>query len=512
LTKPKALPVRAGLLTAVVCSVALLIPASCAKPAPTTFRLTILHTNDIHGQFTPIVKVDGADTTRIGGFAALSHYVREERAQAERLLLFDAGDVMTGNLICDMAYDGALGGGLMTMMNHIGYDGLVPGNHMFDHSLTNMRDLARVADFPFVCCNLDKEGEYATGNPYEIFVLDGLTVGVIGVTYHPMVGMVAEPNMEGFVSQDPVEAVTPIVAEIDPQTDVIILLSHVGNEEDHRIAKSVTGVDLIVGGHSHQRLDTLHREGNVLIAQAGSYCRDLGRVDLVITDDSVGEYESRLIPLHTEGIQPDTAVARMANEFETEIEREYGTVIGELKTPWEIRHGGECNVGNWLTDALRRRLGTDVAFLNTGGLRKNLRAGPVRKRDIMEMLPFDNWLVIFDCKGEQLLQIAAYNLGTGAEGAPMALQMSGLTFSYRRDETGATIVEAFVNGAPVDPERDYSVASIDYIVAYNSERYFGFEVSDFRLHSEKQTAAIIDEVSQAGPIDARIEMRARRLD
>jgi len=490
----------------------LVVLAGCDGSRRNSYQLTILHTNDIHGQFVPISTVNGNDTVVTGGFEALSHYVREERRKAERALLVDAGDIMTGNLICEIEYEGALGGGLMAMMNRIGYDAFVPGNHMFDHSVSNMRALAKLADFPFVCCNLKKNGEKSSEEPYVIVSLDGLRVGIIGVTYHPMVGMVPAPRFEGYESLESTGIVTSLVEEIDAETDVIILLSHAGLNSDLALAERVSGIDLIVSGHNHVLLDTLLQVNGVLIAQAGCDSRYLGIVNLQVAGDTVQSHSSRIVQLRTDSIQPDTSISRMVREFETEIERDYCQVVGELKSRWKSEGNSESNVGNWLTDAIRARLNADVAFLNTGGIRKDLGPGPVTKRDIMEMLPFDNYLVVFECTGEQLLQIAKHNLGGTDRGRQMALQVSGLVYTWREVEGDRIVVDAAINGVPIDAHQKYSVASIDYIVEHNSEKFFGFKVRDFSLHTDKMTPAIIDEVRAARQIDSQIEGRVRQLE
>lgn len=495
----------AGLVSAIVAL------AGCADKASEPRAITILHTNDIHGQFTPTRKISDIDTLLIGGFPALSQYVREEREQSDRVLLLDAGDLMTGNLICDMEYKGALGGGLVAMMNRIGYDCLVPGNHMFDHSVSNMKALEQVADFPFVCSNFARDGELATKQSYVILNLDGLRVGIIGTTYHPMVGMVPEPNLEGYESRYPLKPVSELVAAIDDETDLIVLLSHSGMEIDRDIATNVPGLDLIIGGHSHLPMDSLERVACVLIGQAGSKCRQLGRISLLVAGDSVVSYERRLITMEADSIEPDTGVARLVAMFEDEIEREYGKTIGHLVSPWWADREQESNVGNWLTDALRRRLKVDIAFLNTGGIRKHLDAGPITIRDVMEMLPFDNNLVTFKCTGQQLLEIAEHNLANSIDSRSDDLQSSGLTLTWRENGDEIEIVEAKVNGAPLDRERTYSVASIDYIVIHNSERYFGLKINHYREHNEKLAAAIIDEIRNHDPIDARIEGRFRKV-
>lgn len=490
----------------------LILLAACGPREGATGRLAILHSNDIHGQYAPSERVIDGDTVLVGGFEAMSHWVRELTDDPDGFLLVDAGDLMTGNLICDLEYEGALGGGLIAMMNAIGYDCLVPGNHMFDHSLSNMRELEKIAEFPFVCGNLNRGDESATRQAFVVLERAGLRIGIIGVTYHPMRGMVADPNLEGFESEAPTEIVRRLAAELDSKTDLLLVLSHAGIEYDSLIAWNVPGIDLIIGGHNHLELDSLPRVNGVWLAQGGSYNRKLGWLQVDVAGDSIQGISNRLVELAADSIDPDSTVVSLVHEFDDAIKADYGQVIGRLSAPWTVTRGEENAVGQWLTDALRGRLGANVAVLNTGGIRKSLPAGDVTKRDVMEMLPFDNNLVTFTCTGEELLALARHNLGLEGEGYPIALQVSGLACTWRQNADGTPeIVSVKVDGRALDPEGTYTVASINYIVLYNAERYFGFAVDSSEVLADKLSASIVEEIRNAGTINPRLESRITQI-
>jgi len=499
--------VNAFLIIALILSLAL---PSCAQVTPQ--KITILHTNDMHGAYLPAPATWMADKPLIGGFVALDYYVGQERAKAERSLLLDAGDLMTGTVICDMEYQGAYGGALVAMMNDIGYDGWVFGNHEFDKGAANVRNLIKIAKFPVFCANFVKGDTPFVAEPYHIYDVSGLRVGVIGLTYHKMVGMASPEKLDGFVSLDPAPEVNKIVAEIDPKTDLMIVLSHLGIENDRELANSVKGVDLIIGGHSHTRLETPERVNGVIIAQTGSNCRNLGQLDLTVAGDSVMEYAGRLIPMLTAAITPDPKLSALVDSIKAEIDKSYGMVIAQLKDDWETQYRAESNIGDWLADALRGRLGTDVAFLNSGGIRKNLAAGPVTKMDIHEILPFDNSVVTFTLSGKELVEIAKHNIGLEQGSYQGSLQFSGLSYNWRGDSANIELVEVRVNGAPVEPDRAYLAASIDYVANANADKYFGFPVaSEIKKTGLGLTDIILEAVEKAGTIESKIDGRAKKL-
>jgi 5'-nucleotidase / UDP-sugar diphosphatase len=477
----------------------------------TPVKITILHTNDIHGSFLPEPATWIPEKPMVGGFTALDFYVKQEKAKSNRSLLLDAGDLMTGTLICDMKYDGVYGGALVKMMNMVGYNGWVFGNHDFDKGASNLRGLIGLAKFPVFCSNFVKDNKLFASEPYHIYSFDSLRVGVIGLTYHDMVGMAAPEKLDGYVSIDPILATRKAVAEIDSLTDLIIVLSHLGIEHDRELAQNVKGIDLIVGGHSHTRLESPEVVNGVLIVQTGSNCRNLGRVDLTVAGDSVMAYNGKLIPLFTKDITPDPTIVALVDSFKTEIDKDYAQVIAQLKQPWETQYRAESNIGDWFTDAIRNRFGTDVAFLNSGGIRKNLPAGPIRKMDIFEILPFDNKIVTFDLSGSQLIKIAEQNIGLERDSYQGSLQISGLSYSWSGDSANIKLNDVRVGGIPVEPNKTYKVSSIDYVASSNAEKYFGFKAPSVKETGLGLTQVILEAVEKVGTIDSKIDGRAKKL-
>jgi 5'-nucleotidase / UDP-sugar diphosphatase len=494
----------------------LLLGGSCLGQQ-TPAKITILHTNDMHGAYLPTVATWEKEKPMVGGFTALDYYVRQERAKSPNSLLLDAGDLMTGTLICDMKYEGVYGGALMHMMDLIGYQGWVFGNHDFDKGADNLRSMIKLAKFPVYCANFEKMDEASNqpklfaDEPYHIYKINGLRVGVIGLTYYPMAGMVAPEKLDGYNSTNPYSTAMKYVSKIDSITDLIIVLSHLGIEPDRELAKSTKGIDLIVGGHSHTRLDTLERVNGVLIAQTGSNCRNLGRIDLIVAGDSVMAYTSKLIPMYVGGITPDPTIAGLVDSFKAVIDKEYAVVIAQLQDKWETQYRTESNIGDWFADAMRNRMKTDVAFLNSGGIRKNLDAGPVRKMDIYEILPFDNKIVTFNLSGAELVKIAGHNVGLEKDSYNGSLQIAGLSYVWQGENDNPKLISVSVNGIPIDTSKIYTVCSIDYVADANAEKYLGLKIVDIKSTDMGLTQLILEAVENAGTIQSKIEGRMKKL-
>ena len=489
---------------------ALFLFVNCESKAPQ--QITILHTNDIHGHFVPesATWIDGRPL--VGGFVALDHYIRLAKTKTSNNLLLDAGDLMTGNMICDMEYKGADGGALIEMMNMIGYDGMVCGNHEFDKPTINVRNLAKIANFPVLCANLvDSLGNSFTDTKYKIYDCQGLKVGVIGVTYHQMYGMAKPDNLMGYYSIDPVGVVNDIVAEIDAPTDLIIVLSHLGYENDVELAKHIKNVDLIIVGHTHKRIETPEVVNGVLIVQAGSYSRNLGKLELTIAGDTVQSFSGELITTLVENIEPQPELRAFVDSFATIIDEKYGAEIGRLVTDLKSEYQAESNVGDWLTDVIRREAKSDVAFINSGGIRKDMAAGPITIRDIAEMLPFQNYIETFDCTGEELMIILTENAKAEGLKTHGVLQVSGVTYSWKMVGDDVKLVEVKVGGKKLKKDEIYKIASIDYINS-NFDRYFKIQPKDLKNTGLEISNIIIEAVKQAKSINAKVEGRMRRVE
>jgi len=477
-------------------------------PQPKT--ITILHTNDMHANFLPHEAFWIKETPKplVGGFNELSFIVDSLRRVKPFTLLLDDGDVMTGNPITEYPYQGAEGGALFEMMNRIGYEVWTPGNHDFDISSENLRRLTAIAKFPTVSANiLDTLGGFPVNNKeYLIIEKNGLKIGIIGIMSGEFYTLVNQPSSAGIKILPPIETVKRLAAQLDPQTDLLIALTHQGVDDDSLLAMSVQGLDVIVGGHSHTRLKHPKKINGVLIVQAGSNCENLGVLDLTVEKHHIFSYDGILIPLWYNAARPKTMLSGFIDSVKTSIDKDYSAVIAVLKTDWTRGRGGESGIGNFIADAQREGAGADVGFMNSSGIRKDLSAGPMTKRDVFEILPFRNILTTFEMTGKQIKSVVEYSLTEHS-----GIQTSGIRCEWKKKVDGKIEFESFfVNGKPLDENKIYIGAASDYMMG-EAKKYFGMEVPKVTYLNQTVFAVVEKKVRTMKEISTTVEHRIQNV-
>ena len=478
-------------------------------------KITILHTNDIHGNFQPIIikaKNPGEQDRKLGGVLALDSYVTQIREQTANVLFLDAGDFMTGNPICDIEYKGAIGGAMIEFFNELGYDGVTLGNHEFDISLQNVRNLAKLADFPIFSANLfTLDGELFADEPYHIFQKNGLSIGVIGVIVDDLPDYINAPQKDELILKPAVSVIDSLAKEIDPETDLIIALSHSGFGQDKKIAEEIgEEVDIIIGGHSHTRIKEAIQLNGKLILQAGSKWANLGRLDVTVKNDKVSDFRYKLIPLWNKGIKPNPDLVKTVDYYESEIDKEYGRVIGELIIPWRRSSAGESNIGNFITDCIREIGSADFAVTNSGGIRSNLAAGPIKKLDIKNILPFSNSITKFQASGKEVLELIKLNAKASAFNLHGILQVSGLKYEWKKVDEKVEIVTALIDGQEIEKDKIYTGATVDFIIS-NAEKYLGFEPKQVNDLMMPLSEVVMKKIEHQKKIKTKEEGRMEKL-
>jgi 2',3'-cyclic-nucleotide 2'-phosphodiesterase (5'-nucleotidase family) len=488
-----------------------LLPTVC-RAAPQ--ELVIFHTNDIHSRFLPERASWREDSAMVGGFAALSGYLDSLRKDNVRSIYLDAGDVMTGNPICNINYDGIDGGALLKFYDLLDLDAFELGNHEFDKGTEFARLFSRAAHFPVLCSNLVEKGKPEPAfKPFVILERDGLKIGVIGLILEGFVDIVTKSSSESFDVLKAAETAQSYIDELDPRTDLIILLTHIGIEDDRKLAQQLHNVDLIIGGHSHTRLDEPGKVNGIVIAQAGSYCKNLGILRLTVAGDTLMNYSGKLIPLIVKDVRPNPVVAALSDSLDSVIKSIYGEVINSTPVPLKREYSQSCNLGNLLCDLMRARYRTDIAFANSGGIRMDLNPGSITKLDVVEMLPFQNGVVVFEATGAELMNTVRQQARAQGIESGEILQMSGLEVKYRSANSDIEIEEVRVGEEPLDESQIYSVVTHDYISNSHPEQYLKFEPRSVQQTGELFPDVIIEELSKCtNPIQADSRSRLEKLD
>lgn len=494
----------------------------CVRPTATPAELPsdprdilVLHTNDQHGHYLPERAPWIEGEPEIGGTVLLDQYIRGARDShgAERTLLLDGGDLLSGTPLTDLEVRGSKGGAMLDVLETLGYDAWAIGNHEMDKGRANTDAFVSDSQVQVLSANLVKEsGGMAFGGqlPSRIYDLGEVRIGVIGATTEGMDYLVSKEAFAGLDVQPVADAIRPEVERLKGEVDVVVLLTHIGVEEDQAIAQAVPGIDLIVGGHSHTHLFPEIKEGETWIVQAGSYARSLGTLRIRVGEGGGIETLSYtlvdLLPETAPG-EPRPAVEAMVADYDQRIRSFYDVVLGECSETLTRDYYRQSPLGSWATDMLREQLGTDLALYNGGGLRADLPAGPISRRSLYNIFPFGNEVVTFEMTGVELQALLLANVMADQEESRGAMQISGATLEWREVMGAPEVVRATVGGVPLDAAATYTVATNSYVVD-QAERY----LAGTQPKNVQKTGQTVFETAQAHvednprvdrPMDAR---------
>lgn len=456
-----------------------------------TFALTILHTNDTHSHHEPNSAGDG-------GVARQATVVEQIRSEVESVLLLDGGDRFTGTLF----HQQYRGEDSIQIMNALGYDAMTLGNHEFDDGDEVLAAFIDGLEFPVVTTNVDfSESEILAGKvqPYVILDVNGEQVAIIGLVT-PDTPFLSSPGDELVFNDDLAGATQAAVDEITAAgVNKIILVTHIGLDADLEVAQNTTGIDIIVGGHSHTLfgnayvaseaeypVETTNADGEtVIIVQAGSYNTYLGRLDVEFDADGVLTSWGGDTIFLSRYITPDPEVEAIITDLAGPIEELRATVIGQssvfLVGDRAVCRAEECNLGNLITDALRWETGAQIAITNGGGIRASIPDAPtpedvalatpeeVTLGEVLTVLPFGNLVSTLELTGADVIAALENGVLLVEEGAGRFPQVSGLRFTWDPSQpAGSRIVSVEVLGddgeyAPIDPEATYTVVTNDFM-------------------------------------------------
>lgn len=476
----------------------LLIPGKIEAAANVPYAV-ILHWNDLHSANIPY-KPGKADYF-VGGYANLAGYIDSLRHLYPHAIVLNAGDDFQGSPVSNLTH----GLSQILILNKIRPSAFTIGNHEFDYGIPNLRETLARANFPVLCSNLyDSTKNDLLVKPYFIGNNGMLNVAIIGAITNDLQTLALPKNLKGIGILDQVVQIRKYVAEVEPITDLIILVTHNGLEEDSLLATQLTGVDVIIGGHSHSYLRQPMQVNNILICQAGSNGRNLGYLKVGVDKNKkiITSYSYESIETRLGKVKPSQAVAQVVDSLEATIAVEMDKVIGQLVADWKRNSHGESNIGDWICDATRAYFKADMAFMNSGGIRKDLKAGPIRVRDLWEISPFDNTIEKVAVTGRQLQFMMQYRLDNPRD----LLQVSGLNYAYNPAKN--KIVQLTVSGQPVRDDKTYTFVTNNFVTG-QFERFFGIAPSAVKITPTDVVGRdiLIEAVKAQKCIDSRVENR-----
>jgi 5'-nucleotidase/UDP-sugar diphosphatase len=500
--------------------VSLLVGASPARAA----QLRILYVNDFHGFAEPYKAVGSQET--LGGISYLAVAADKLRKEKPSLLLA-AGDMIQGHSWTNLFR----GESAIALMNLMHFDAMVVGNHEFDFGQDVLKKRIAAARFPVLGANV--EGFRDGLKPFVIKKIKGLKVAIIGVVTPDTPQATHPKNVAGLKFLPPAVAVEKYLPQLKKQADLVIVLSHIGYQADRDLAAKVPGIGVIVGGHSHTKLLEPTVINHTIIVQAWEHAKALGVLDLTLADGKIKKFSGRLEMIKPVPGREDPAVSRLVKKYDLKVDKILGEKIGKAALDLDGEHVRlrETNLGDFLADILRRTAGAQAAIINGGGIRTSIRQGDITIKDVYAVLPFDNYLVAIKLTGKQIREALEHGVSGVEEGAGRFPQVSGLSFTYSpRAPAGSRVKEIRINGQPLEPQKEYTVATNDFLAAGgDGYQAFGealrssrdFACTGGTLKGEKLVyndagrwlrTIVIDQIRQQQTVAPRVDGRIKEVD
>ena len=482
-----------------------------AVPADLTGKTVILHTNDVHGAIEEYAKV-----------RALKD---EFAARGADVILTDAGDFSQGTPYVSTTK----GADAVTVMNATGYDVVTLGNHEFDYGYEQLKSNLSKANFKVICADVyDAQGNTLYDPNYVVTTASGLKIGFFGMETPETQTKVNPALIKGIKFASKSEIYTCAQAQVNTLKaqgcDLVVCLAHLGVDEEsapdgHRsvdMLANVTGIDLVIDGHSHTVM-TAGAAGEA-VQSTGTKIENVG---IVIIDNATKKIEDRYLINATEGVNKNADVEAVAKTIVDRVDAEYGVefATSEIKLNGSKAPGvrtEETNLGDLICDALKWSVLKEegaitipedhvIAITNGGGIRATINAGSVTKKDLNTVLPFGNTVAVIYVTGAEILEAleaSTYCTPDAIGGFP---QVSGIKFTidtsvafdqgdaypnstYYRPASIKRVSIQSVNGKPFSLTDTYAVVTNNFTAAGGDTYYvFGNASNQF------DTGIVMDE-------------------
>ncbi len=451
------------------------------------YTIHLMHTNDLHAHFLPSDQNSQVCTDQspncAGGLSRIKTLIDQERDKYKDLILLDAGDRFSGTIFYTLRKSQDLAPILKTFR----YDALTIGNHELDDGTGEFRSFFDKVDTSVVVSNVRFLKDSALDKqitPSKIITRNGKKIGIIGVLTEET--QTACEHADEIEIENVQRAVAREIQHLKRQgVHVIIVLSHIGYEADQKLAQTVPGIHIIVGGHSHTVLsndpDNKEAVGDyptvvinseqkpVLIVTAGVFGRYVGRLDVEFNEQNIPvSWSGNALFVHS-SIKPDPAIERRVNYAYQLVERQGQEKITTLKedllmTPQKSFCSESCHIGEVLSNALLQGASdADMALLNAGGIRAGLSKGEVTLSDLIDVFPFDSKAVLIQMTGQQLIDYLSYALKSysSTDRTNTFLQSAGLSYSF--DAETRQPFNILIHGKPLQKNRIYTIVTASFL-------------------------------------------------
>jgi len=433
--------------------------------------LTVIFTNDSHG-------MAWKDKEGAGGLAAQQTLIDEIRDEVQKksgnVILLNAGDITLGDPRSNICENMPMIEG----MNLIGYDAMTIGNHEFDFGFEAFKRMQEKAKFPFLSANMYKEGgTEPVGKDFIEIEYDGVKVAVLGLTTMETESISGQGLKGNLTMTDPIAIAKMQIPALKKKNDIVIVLSHLGYYDtdksfdgyygDNYLAKTVSGIDLIIGGHTQRQLENAVKINDTYIVQTEGLGKWVGRVDLYMKGKKIDRVEYKAIPVNLKDkngklignkIKENKAMLHMLEGLKCEFPtKPIGKIERDLIGGNEAREK-EVELGDIITDIMREKTNSDVAFMNSGSIRQGLKKGTVTEKDIYAIFPFHDTVFTAVLTGAELREVFEFFAEKKGAGEAGFLQVSGVEISILKG-----FPDVKIGGQKLDPKKTYKVAFNSFI-------------------------------------------------
>ena len=469
----------------------------------------VLYTNDIHCE--------------VSGYPALAAYRAQLLENGENVVTVDAGDAIQGEAIGAQTK----GSAIIDIMNTVGYDYAIPGNHEFDYSLSTFLDLTKNADFTYLSANfVDLQTGSTVFTPYAVKDFDGKKAAFIGIctpeTYTKSTPVYFQDEngnyLYSFSENTFYETIQNTVDQArEDGADIVIAVGHLGINgtasgwKSTDVIANTTGIDVFIDGHSHETIANSiyqNKDGeDVPLTSTGTKFDNFGIMKIQM--DASNDISITTQLLHPSEVTYDSSeaaseayhsVQNKIDHYNQELSYLY-EVLGTAEIELTINNAegvrrirsGETNLGDFVADAYRSICQADIALVNGGGIRASVSAGDVTRKSLMDVNPWNNAMCVIEASGQQILDALEHGARNLPEENGGFLQVSGLTYDIDTwkespvimDEQGTfqsidpakerRITNVKVNGQALEPDKMYTVCGSVYTLQNSGDGFTMFK-------------------------------------
>jgi 5'-nucleotidase / UDP-sugar diphosphatase len=352
-------------------------------------------------------------------------------------------------------------------MNALGYSFMVLGNHDFEYTADRTRELQTMARFPMRAANaiVAATGAPFLGDPTLVVTAGGVRVGLLALGYHNTDQTGNKDNTRGLSFTNGIESARAYVPTLRSRSDVVVVVSHQGTVVDSVLAVQVPGIDIIVGGHSHDRITPPRRVANTWVVQALSDASALGEVTVNVSDGRVTSVSGTVKELYADQYSIDPRFATRLDSIRAPFRDTLQAIVATAADRLGRQYKSESPVDVLAAEILRRAGKTDVAFLPGLGFGVTIQPGPITREMLVGLFPHPTSVIHERLSGRQILAILEQSATNLRPADPLdrvggLVQTSGLRYTVDLTKpTGHRVSDVFVGPRALDEGAQYSVTT-----------------------------------------------------